>query len=68
MPDREFDHPDLRPDQCRVCLVVNLGQPPAPPRWLNSHCLRPVVDEDWQLCQRHHEERERLVAKYGSAA
>jgi len=35
---------------------------------VNGHCCAPVVDDAWQLCERHHEERERLVAKYGSAA
>jgi len=68
MPDRSLDHPDLRPDQCRICLSVNLGFQPMRPRLVSAHCCEPVVDDVWQLCQRHHDERERLVAKYGSAA
>lgn len=65
MPDRTLDHPDLRRDQCRISLIVNPGLRPTPPRWVNGHCLQPVVDDDWQLCERHHGERVRLIAKYG---
>lgn len=68
MPDRSLDHPDLRPDQCRISLIANPGLMPTPPRWVNGHCCAPVVDDAWQLCERHHGERVRLIAKYGEAS
>ncbi len=64
----DIDHPDLRPDQCRVCLVVNPGQPPAPPRRIKAHCREPVVNTDLQICAKHQAERERLVALFGEAS
>ena len=49
----------MRPgDKCAVSLVSSS-------QWVNGHCCAPVVDDAWQLCERHHEERVRLVAKYG---
>jgi len=64
----DIDHPDLRPDQCRVSLVVGTDMLPIRISRLKAHCLAPVVDDAWQLCERHHQDRERLVAKYGEAS
>ena len=68
MPDRSLDHPDLRPDQCRVSLVVGTDMLPIRISRLKAHCLQPVADDVWQLCELHHGERVRLVAKYGEAS
>jgi len=62
-----LDHPDLAETECRFGLNVNIGREEIPPRWISAHCRQPVVNHDWQICEKHNLERDRLIRLYGEA-
>lgn len=58
-PDRRDDNPDLSRDECRILKGPTNG-PQIPALW--SYCRGPVVNTHWQLCQKHEDDRTRMIA------
>jgi len=60
-----LDHPDLTATECRISLSMSTMRDREPPRWLSAHCRLPVVNDVWQICQKHDDERDRLIDLFG---
>lgn len=59
--DRSRDAPELRADECRISLTVYLPDKGEITSY-RSHCRELVVNPDYQICERHNDDRQRMIA------
>lgn len=64
MDKRAWNLDGLRDDQCKVCIP---GKPSGLPLEKRV-CCQDVVNTEYQLCEKHNKERDRLLVLFGESS